>query len=161
MATAWSLYSIDDPQHAGNTGYDDRHGRSYTWDNTVANHGRPAVGDLAVVRNDQLVEGSGWIERIEYAETTKQRRRCPQCGTTDIKRRKVKRPLYRCGHCHQEFDTAAAELIEILQYTAVFGDSWRSSNLPVERLEEFIPSRARQHAIREMPLEAARSLCRQ
>jgi putative restriction endonuclease len=49
--------------------------------------------------------------------------RCPVCQGTGIKRRKTKKPAYRCNKGH-EFETPTRENANCVKYTAHFGDTF-------------------------------------
>src|SRR5262249_39497928 len=84
---AWSFLSLARTARlaTGEVAYPDELGVRYVFDSTVANHGSVSAGDLAVIRDDEVVLGAGWIERIQAVPTQKIRNRCPSCGRTEFK----------------------------------------------------------------------------
>jgi hypothetical protein len=73
---AWSLLSLTATAHGAPT-YPDELGVSYVWDTTVPNGRYISPGDLAVIRDNRIVFGAGWIDSIETAPGRKVRYRCP------------------------------------------------------------------------------------
>lgn len=61
---AWSFLTLSSTAHGASI-YPDELGVSYAYDTTVANGRYVTVGDLAIVRDDQIVLGAGWIDSIE------------------------------------------------------------------------------------------------
>src|SRR5690349_3825065 len=100
---AWSLLTLTATAH-GITTYPDELGVRYVYDTTVPNGRHIVVGDLAVLRDNSIVFGAGWIDSIAVAAGRKIRLRCPGCGTTDFKIRLTRDPKYRCSQCRMEFD---------------------------------------------------------
>lgn len=153
-AKAWALFcAMGERKYGGNTGYADVLGTQYVYDNKVANHQRVRVGDLVVVRDDVEVHGVGRIHRIEQqAGVTKLRRVCPTCGSGRFDERKVQRPRYRCRteSCRMEFDEARELSVEVTQFIAFYGGSWRPLDgaLEPQDLKDILRDRADQNAIR-------------
>jgi len=148
--------TVNDPQYAGNRGYDDVLPRYYSFDSTVPNHSAVSAGDLAVLRDRNAVLGLGWIERIKRGEATKERRRCPSCLRTGFKARETRTTRYRCPNCTAEFVEPLAEVINVTAYRALYGSSWFATpdEIDVNRLAGAYLSNAAQHAIRELELQA-------
>jgi hypothetical protein len=63
---AWSLLSLTTTAH-GAPVYPDELGVRYVYDTTVPNGRYIVAGDLAVVRDNRIVFGAGWIDSIEAA----------------------------------------------------------------------------------------------
>ena len=63
---AWSLLSLTTTAH-GAPIYPDELEVRYVYDNTVPNGRYIVPGDLAVVRDNRIVFGAGWIDSIESA----------------------------------------------------------------------------------------------
>jgi hypothetical protein len=104
---------------------------SYTYDSTVQNHRRVAVGDLAVVRDGTKVHGVATVERIDSKiGVTKTRSRCPnpECRSTSFKPRTTRTTKFLCTRCRLEFDEPSAEPITVTGCVARFGTSWCSIN---------------------------------
>lgn len=153
-AGAWALFAArGERKYGGNSGYADVMGVQYVYDNKVANHQRVGVGDLVVIRDDVEVHGVGRIHRIErQAGVTKLRRVCPTCGSGRFDERKVQRPRFRCRteSCRMEFDEPLEKSVEVTQFVASYGGSWRPLDGAVEPedLKAILKDRADQNAIR-------------
>lgn len=136
----WVLKSVldKDVSYIGNDGYDDEIEKKYEYDDTVANHRQIKTGDIAVIVDKQKVLGIAKISRILIYNTTKERRRCPECGNTNYERRKTKLPEYRCNKGH-EFDSPTSEIIDITKYEAFYSDSFRhpSIKLTVDKIRPY------------------------
>jgi hypothetical protein len=109
---AWSWLSLTATAR-GTLLYPDELGVRYVWDNTVPNGRYVAVGDLAVIRDNRIVLGAGWIDSIESAPGRKIRYRCPSCASTDFKYRTKQQFAYRCANCTAEFDVAIEEELSL------------------------------------------------
>ena len=155
---AWSLLSILEPQHGGNEGYDDNTATHYSYDSTVSNHRYVSKGDLAVIRDGTQLLGVGIISSITCSKGMKKRLRCPECRKTGFKPRTTKLPVFRCDRGHT-FDTPTEEMISVDKYRADYGETWTPLRniLSAEALEEFIPSAARMHSIREVDVQRLRA----
>jgi HNH endonuclease len=157
---AWSLLTLGTTAH-GVSNYADELGISYAYDTTVANSKYIEVGDLAVVRDNQLVLGAGWIDSIETVPETKIRPRCPRCGSTDFKMRKTRQPRYRCQQCENVFDDPDnTEEISVQASTANFSRTWRFVDrpFPAGLLDAAYVARAKQNAVRRLDEARVRPL---
>ncbi len=127
---AWSFLSLERTARLaiGETGYPDELGVRYVFDSTVANHGSVKVGDLAVIRDDRVVLGAGWIDDVQAVQGRKIRYRCPSCRSTDFKYRSTAERRFRCAACGTEFDHAAPEDITIRSYSAQYARTQISGN---------------------------------
>jgi hypothetical protein len=126
--STWLLLTFGDSrQYAGNLGYEDDPTRVYRYDSFVPNHLQLASGDVGVIQGHDRAVGYARIERIDAVRGQKDRQRCPECGTTALKSRRVKRPLYRCDHGH-EFDEPRTEAVDCTLYAAHFGDSFEPAS---------------------------------
>ncbi len=105
------------PQRASATEDRKRRGSSYVYDTTVPNGRYIVPGDLAVVRDNRIVFGAGWIDSIEAAPGRKIRYRCPNCTSTDFKHRSKRQHAYRCAACTAEFDVPAEEELTVQVFT--------------------------------------------
>lgn len=156
--SAWSFLTLPDElrQFAGNHGYADDLTRHYSYDSTVQNHRKVAVGDRVVLRDHSFILGIGRVESIEVEDGRKERLRCPNCGNTGLKTRR-KGPRYRCDRasCRIEFDEPRREWLDVRVHRAVYSDSWQPLKLPVrvDSLREIYADGAAQFAIR--PLKSA------
>jgi DNA-directed RNA polymerase subunit RPC12/RpoP len=140
----------------GALNYSDELGVHYVYDTTVPSGRHVAPGDLAVVRDQRIVFGAGWIDNIEITSGHKTRYRCPHCTSTQFGHRSKKQFAYRCDTCATEFDIPAQEELTVQIFTANYSRTWRPADrsFPVEALDSAYTGKARQHAIRR--LDAAR-----
>ncbi|RSS77805.1 HNH endonuclease [Streptomyces sp. WAC06128] len=125
MTTAWLVLAVgDDRQHGGNDGYDDDPSQHYSWDDTVPNHGRIAVGDVIVLWDKKKLLGLGVISEIETGRETKTLYFCPECKRADFKRRKRLTPACRCNQCGTLFDVPGSKTREVVTYRSRHGEAW-------------------------------------
>jgi ssDNA-binding Zn-finger/Zn-ribbon topoisomerase 1 len=68
--------------------------------------------------------GIAFIENIDSRPSSRIFHRCPVCRKTGIKKRKTRRPEYRCDDGH-EFDRPIQENARCTAYTAQFGTTFR------------------------------------
>jgi ribosomal protein S27AE len=149
---AWTFLALGEArQFAGNTGYDDRLVRYYSFDSTVPNHAQVHISDLAVLRNSEQALGMGWIDSLELKAAQKARLRCPRCGTTSFYARTERRPRFRCHGAH-EFNQPLEEHISITAYRVQYEKTWQrfSKPLSVADLTNCYLGQSQQHAIREL-----------
>ncbi|GLZ33935.1 hypothetical protein Lesp02_61230 [Lentzea sp. NBRC 105346] len=154
---AWALFSADgDRKYGGNNGYPDVLGSSYVYDNKVGNSKRLRKGHVIVVRNDEDALGIARVSRIEEQDgVPKLQRGCPKpdCGSKFDERSK-QRPKYRCrkDDCHFEFDEPAEKTVEVTQYVAYYGGTWRALDgaITAEELKQACTDGAVQNAIRPL-----------
>ena len=123
-ADGWLLYTTENRVHAGNDGYADDVSAVYVWDDTVPNHSDPKVGDLVALWDGGRLLGMSVISEITRKPSSKPRYRCPECNTTNIRRRQHKTPIFRCGRCGAEFEEPAIELIDVETYRANYAAGW-------------------------------------
>ncbi|PRH77346.1 restriction endonuclease [Streptomyces solincola] len=151
---AWSFLVVEEGrQFQGNAGYDDVVEESYSYDSTVGNHRRVAVGDLVVVRTGTEALGIGYVEELEVIRNQeKLRSRCPQCGSTGFKGRTSQLPRYRCSPCSTVFDRPRVESIRVTNYRAHYGGTWQplEGSLDKARLADLSLSRSDQQSIKAM-----------
>ena len=116
----------DNRQHAGNLGYDDLPDSRYVWDDTVANHAKPAAGDGIVLWDKNCILGASIIDSISSEASKKDRLRCPKCKKTQIKERNKTTPRYRCYRrdCRNVFDSPLVETLDIRAYTSNHDAGW-------------------------------------
>jgi hypothetical protein len=163
-ARAWALFSKEnDRKYRGNDGYADVLGSQYVYDNKVANYLRVNRGDLVVLRDDEEVLGVGRIQHIEPKDgVEKLQRVCPECGSGRFDERKKQRPKYRCRNesCHAEFDDLSDKLVEVTQFVAFYGGSWRPFDGAVEpaELKAALLDSADQNAIRPVDVDAVQAM---
>ena len=138
----WSLLSLTATAH-GASMYPDELGVRYVYDTTVPNGRYISAGDLAVIRDNRIVFGAGWIDSIEVVPGRKIRLRCPNCGSTDFKLRLTRRPRYRCAQCVAEFDDAAGEELDVQIMTANYSRTWRLADKSFRNYSEVLWSGSR------------------
>ncbi len=151
----WLLLSFgDDRQYAGNLGYADEPRRLYRYDSFVPNNKQVAKGDFALMRDQDRLQGIARIEKIRVSTGTKERSRCPFCGTAALKTRKSLYPRFRCDNGH-EFDQPRVELVECDHFEANFGLSYVDTlgAVSLEVLRAACPRHSGQLAIQEISLE--------
>lgn len=125
MTTAWLVLAVgDDRQHGGNDGYDDDPSQHYSWDDTVPNHGRIAVGDVIALWDKKQLLGLGTISGIETGSETKTLYFCPSCKKADFKRRKRLTPACRCNKCGALFDEPGEKTKRVVTYRSRHGETW-------------------------------------
>ena len=154
---AWSLLSLTSTAH-GVLAYPDELGVRYVYDTMVPNGRYIAVGDLAVVRDNRVVLGAGWIDSIEVVPGSKVRYRCPNCTSTDFKYRIKKDHAYRCAQCTTEFDVPAEEELTVQVSTANYSRTFRPADrpFPVQALDAVYIAKSQQHAVRRLDVTRLR-----
>jgi hypothetical protein len=151
---AWSLYmNVGDNAYPGHSGYADVLGSVYCYDSAVANHRRVAAGDLIVLRNEFGSLGVGFIERIDEELGTKNRRRCPECNTSQLERRTTIAPAFRCTNGHVFAEPVAAEEPMTLYRAQCARGYVEFESLGRDKLESLCLAKSRQNAIRELDLD--------
>lgn len=153
MSGAWLVIAAgDDRQHGGNDGYDDEPSAYYSWDSTVANHGKLEPGDPIALWNKKTLLGLSIIEHIETGRATKAVYKCPSCRRSGIKARKTARPLYRCGKCEAEFDDPVVEAVVVTTYRSRHDAAWVDLYGVVDgaRLRRLCVSEDSQHSMRPL-----------
>ncbi|MGW6743254.1 HNH endonuclease [Streptomyces sp. NPDC055025] len=126
MTTAWLVLAVgdDDRQHGGNDGYDDDPSQHYSWDDTVPNHGRIAVGDVIALWDKKQLLGLGVISGIETGSEIKTLYFCPECKKADFKRRKRLKPTWRCNKCPALFEVPGSKTRQVVTYRSRHGETW-------------------------------------
>jgi ribosomal protein L37AE/L43A len=126
VTTAWLVLAVgdEDRQHGGNDGYDDDPSQHYSWDDTVPNHGRIAVGDVIALWDKKQLLGVGVISGIETGSQTKTLYFCPECKRADFKRRKRLTPACRCNQCGALFDVPGSKTRQVVTYRSRHGKAW-------------------------------------
>lgn len=160
---AWSFLTRAETE-SGELYYPDDPEVHYVYDDKVANGGKVAVGDLAVVRDSDHVRGAGWIDSIDVAPGSKIRYRCPHCGNPSLKLRKRKRPTYYCDKCGNAFDDRAEDPPFAVQVsTANYARTFRRAEppIPVTDIESLYLSRSWMNSIRELDASRVRPLLNQ
>lgn len=121
----WVLKSVsgEEQSYKSNDGYADEFKNKYIYDDSVPNHKQIKTGDIVAIVNKKEVLGLAKISRIILYNSTKDRRRCPICGSTNYEERKTKLPKYRCNQGH-EFEEPASETVEVTQFEAFYSDTF-------------------------------------
>ena len=155
--SAWSLLSLTATAHGAPT-YPDELEVRYVWDTTVPNGRYISPGDLAVIRDNRIVFGAGWIDSIQTTPGRKIRYRCPSCTSTDFKHRTRRQLSYRCASCTAEFDVPAEEELTVQVFTANYSRTWRPADrpFPESALDTAYISRSQQNAIRRLDVAQLR-----
>ncbi|MFH8888688.1 HNH endonuclease [Streptomyces sp. NPDC017949] len=126
MTNAWLVLALGDKrEHGGNDGYDDNPAEHYSWDSTVQNHARLAVGDVIALWDRKELIGVSTIEAIDTDTAEKVLYSCRNCGKADIKPRLLKKPKYRCGKCDALFDDPVQKKKPVTTYRSRHGAGWR------------------------------------
>jgi hypothetical protein len=150
--------SEPDRYGSGAPAYPDELGVRYVWDTTVPNGRHISPGDLAVIRDNRMVFGAGWIDSIQTTPGRKITYRCPNCTSTDFKHRTRRQRSYRCASCTTEFDVPAEEEFTVQVFTANYSRTWRLADRPFPEgaLDTAYISRSQQNAIRRLDVAQLR-----
>ncbi|MFE0643264.1 HNH endonuclease [Streptomyces sp. NPDC058877] len=125
MTTAWLVLAVgDERQHGGNDGYDDNPRTHYSWDSTVPNHGRIAVGDVIALWDKKELIGVSVIHGIDTAVEQKTVYFCPECQKADFKRRTRLTPACRCNQCGALFEEPGHKVKTVTTYRSRHGRTW-------------------------------------
>ncbi|MDX2564163.1 HNH endonuclease signature motif containing protein [Streptomyces sp. TX20-6-3] len=123
--TAWLVLAVgDERQHGGNDGYDDNPRTHYSWDSTVPNHGKIAVGDVIALWDKKELIGVSVIHAIDTAVEQKTVYFCPECRKADFKRRTRLTPACRCNKCGALFDEPGSKVKTVTTYRSRHGRTW-------------------------------------
>ena len=153
---AWLLMAVnhDDRQFGGNDGYSDNPDVFYSWDSRVPNATAVSQGDRVVLWDKHTLIGASLIESIETGEGLKTLYRCKRCKKASIKRRKERRPIFRCHNqdCKAQFDDPATETVLVATYRSMHDAAWVPLDgvLSGAELRVLGQSAGSQHAIRPL-----------
>ncbi len=129
----WLLVTNDDQrQYHGHEGYADDPSREYAYDGFVNNAKRLGKGDIVLIVGDRHVLGLGVVEEIRQWPCEKTIRYCPECGNTNLKRRKTMTPIYRCDRGHT-FDAPDERARPTICYLARYWDSFIAFRRLIDR----------------------------
>ncbi len=152
----WSLLTIPKEQqgHTGNDGYQDSIPHFYSFDSTVANSSKISTGDIVAPRTAHQIIGLSVVEAVHRQPGTKERHRCPGCGSTKIAYRKTQERPWRCQICKHEFTHRTSETIEITKYRIEYHSRWKpfSPPIPVATFDDIYVTNAKQQSIRRLDL---------
>lgn len=116
----WVLKTVSDDVKSSQTdSYEDSLTEHYNYDNLVANSKQITKGDLAIIIDKEKILGFAKIGSIESSAGVKTIRRCTECTSTTIDRRKTKTPPFRCNNGH-EFEKPVQEKKSVIKYQAKF-----------------------------------------
>lgn len=138
----WVLKTVPEEDKASQTDdYQDSLKEYYNYDNFVANSQQIKAGDRAIIIDKKKILGFVSISSIDSLQGSKTIRRCPECPSTTIDKRKTKKPIYRCNKGH-EFDEPIEELKSVTKYKANFDHfvSSRQFNNDLLQLRSFYSS---------------------
>lgn len=154
VSQGWLLLEVahGELQHGGNEGYSDIRGQTYQWDSTVPRHAEVKVGHGIATWNTRYLLGAAVMEEISVSLETKRLLRCALCGRSDIKRRQVKTPEFRCYSCNAEFSDPTVFIREVTVYRGSFGASWKplSGQLDATELRSLCLQPKSQHSMRPL-----------
>jgi hypothetical protein len=147
----WSCYSGTTDEAGTRASYEDVLGRRYSYDQDVANHKRVKIGDVLLIRDDNVVYGFAVVQEVRTGRVVKETPRCPVCNLSRPHRRRTQLPTFRCRNGH-EFDTPKIERKEIDAYEAWYEANWvsLSATPPLSALSGLYLDRAQQNAIRPL-----------
>jgi len=123
----WLVLVVDgERSYGGNDGYEDVIDSTYRWDSNVPNYRAISEGDALLVWNKKELLGLATVRDVFQKDSRKTRHRCPTCGSTKIKPRVTKTPVYRCEikGCNSLFDLPRTEYIEVTEYVANYAGTW-------------------------------------
>ena len=106
----------------GIEGYEDLTGKIYNYDSLVPNHKNLKIRDRVVLRKENQIVGVGTISEISEFDSAKLHRRCVSCNSTDIRKRKIKIPKWKCGKCKFEFSDPVETILDVRAYQASISD---------------------------------------
>ncbi|MBE8721179.1 HNH endonuclease [Sphingobacterium pedocola] len=117
----WVLKTVHEDNKASQTvdSYEDSLSEYYNYDNLVPNSKQIVGGDLAILIDKEKILGFARIDSVEASKGKKTVRRCPECPSTTIDKRKTKKPAYRCNKGH-EFEIPVEEIKAVTKYRANF-----------------------------------------
>jgi hypothetical protein len=121
MATKWWLLlekSDETRISKGIDAYRDETGRAYHYDSKVPNHKNLQPGDGVIIRKENEILGTGFIDSIAVSDAVKTHRRCPECNGTDVRERATLTPKWKCGKCAAEFSEPLETQTEVQSHVA-------------------------------------------
>ncbi|MGA6156750.1 HNH endonuclease [Stenotrophomonas sp. NPDC087984] len=135
-------------------GYDDNPATHYSWDDTVNNHAKLAVGDVIALWDGTELLGLSVIEDIEIGHATKTTPYCLKCKKADVAERKKKLPRFVCWNqkCKHEDEEAGWKKKPVVTYRSRHEAGWISARgtLTAPELRALCVQRASQNSLREL-----------
>ena len=124
--TAWLMLSAQDGRFAGSSGYNDDVTTSYEWDSSIPNAHGPQPGDLVLIWDKRRSLGASVIQEITTSDGIKDQWHCPRCGSTSIKTRRHRTPLYHChsAGCAANFDVPNHSSKEVTLFRTNHAAGW-------------------------------------
>ncbi|MEU6572520.1 HNH endonuclease [Streptomyces sp. NPDC046805] len=151
--TAWLVLAKDGSKRLSE-GYDDNPATHYSWDDTVVNHARLAVGDVIALWDSVELLGVSVIEDIAVGEATKTTPYCLECGKADVAERKKKLPRFVCWNqeCKHEDDKAGWKTKDVVTYRGRHEAGWipARGTLMASQLRALCVKQASQNSLREL-----------
>jgi ribosomal protein L37AE/L43A len=136
MASKWWLLLEKSDETRISQGIDpymDDTGRTYRYDSLVPNHKNLAVNDGVVIRKENEILGTCFIDEVTSSEGLKTHRRCPSCKSTDVRERITRTPRWKCGSCTNEFTHPTETQSKVTAYVATLRDFTRLTDPPTVR----------------------------
>jgi len=135
MAPKWWLLLEKSDETRISSGIDpymDETGSEYRYDSLVPNHKNLSARDGAVIRKENDIIGTCFIDAITRTDGFKTHRRCPQpqCSSTDVRERRTLTPRWKCGVCKAEFSTPKETQTPVTSYVATLRDFRTLKNPP-------------------------------
>lgn len=123
---AWLLLAArpEDRHYGGNDGYEDSPDSQYSWDETVPNHSKVAVGDRIALWDKRQLIGISVVDAIETGQNEKARYTCPNCGKASIKERRELRPKFRCDKCKETCNEPERRIELVRTYRTHHAPGW-------------------------------------
>ncbi|MEU1961533.1 HNH endonuclease signature motif containing protein [Nocardia sp. NPDC019304] len=133
--------------------YDDNPASHYSWDSTVPNHAKVAVGDIVLMWNQTESLGISVIDHITVGTADKRRARCRKCNSVNFEERATMRPIYRCQKCKHTFDDPVyEELYGLTTYRSSHEQGW------IDLLGEFTAAELRSLCVKPKSQNSFRPL---
>jgi hypothetical protein len=158
----WLLTEIPDEVRTsqGSASYADETGVVYRYDDSVPHHALPAGGDLAVLRRGDNVLGWAVICDITRRPGLKERRRCPSCGKTTVRKRTRTAPAWWCTACRAQVAEPRVTHERAVLYAAHFRDTFIpvASDVAVSALWPLAVRLNKQHSILQLDPDRTRGV---
>lgn len=120
------------------------------------------VGDLIVVREDDVAAGWAIIQSIDVKHVTHETERCPSCKRSRPRKRKNLHPEYVCESCGLEFtETELYVTIDpVTEFQANYIDTWNESDRVVhfKEIEQYQIGNGRMNSMRQLDMSRIQGL---